>query len=286
MSNKLPSILINGRETDQISVLDRGFQYGDGLFETIHVLAGKPQYWREHMERLFDGCRQLKISLPELSVLEIESESLCSGVDDAVLRITITRGMGGRGYAADESLNSTRVLAIFPAPQYSQECWSKGVVLTVCNTRLGINPALAGVKHLNRLEQVLARAEWNSTDIHEGLMLDINNNVIEGTMSNVFSIKDGELYTPELSLCGVKGIMREQIIGIARQASIVVHETQMSLDDFHQSEECFLSNSLFGIWPVRQLGGHEFTLGPVSHQLSRILLKRKKEKENGVENVA
>jgi len=269
-------MLINGLETDQASVLDRGFQYGDGLFETIHVLAGKPEYWREHMERLFDGCRQLKISLPELSVLENESESLCSGVDDGVLKIIITRGMGGRGYAADGSLKSTRVLAIFPAPHYPDEYRTEGVVVKVCETRLGMNPALAGIKHLNRLEQVMARAEWTSTDIQEGLMLDINNNVIEGTMCNVFSVMKGELYTPELSLCGVKGIMREQIIGAARQASIAVHEGHMSLDDFYQSEECFLSNSLFGIWPVRQLADHEFTLGPVSNQLSRILEKRKK----------
>ena len=269
-------MLINGFETDQTSALDRGFQYGDGLFETIHVLAGKPQYWREHMERLFDGCRQLKISLPELSVLENESERLCGGVDDGVLKIIITRGMGGRGYAADESLKSTRVLAIFPAPYYPDEYRSEGVVVKVCETRLGMNPALAGIKHLNRLEQVMARSEWTSADIQEGLMLDINNNVIEGTMCNVFSVIKGELYTPELSLCGVKGIMREQIIGAARQASIAVHEAQMSLDDFHQSEECFLSNSLFGIWPVRQLADHEFTLGPVSHQLSSILQKRKK----------
>ncbi len=275
-------MLINGLETDQASVLDRGFQYGDGLFETIHVLAGKPQYWREHMERLFDGCRQLKISLPELSVLESESESLCSSVDDGVLKIIITRGMGGRGYAADESLKSTRVLAMFPAPHYPDEYRAEGVVVKVCDTRLGMNPALAGIKHLNRLEQVLARAEWTSADIQEGLMLDINNNVIEGTMCNVFSVRKGELYTPELSLCGVKGIMREQVINKAKQAEIMVHETQISLDDLLQSEELFLCNSVFGIWPVRQLDDHIFSTGPVSHQLSRIL----QNKEHGVENVA
>ena len=279
-------MLINGLETDQTSVLDRGFQYGDGLFETIHVLAGKPQYWREHMERLFDGCRQLKISLPELSVLESESESLCSGVDDGVLKIIVTRGVGGRGYAADGSLKSTRVLAMFPAPHYSDEYRAAGVVVKVCDTRLGMNPVLAGIKHLNRLEQVLARAEWNSTEIHEGLMLDINDNVIEGTMSNVFSVRKGELYTPELSLCGVKGIMREQVIKVAKKTGMVVHETQLDLDDLRKSEELFLCNSVFGIWPVRQLEDHEFTLGPISYQLANILREITKDKRHGVENVA
>ena len=279
-------MLINGLESDHISVLDRGFQYGDGLFETILISSGRPQYWLEHMERLMDGCRRLDIPLPDPSVLQSEAESLYGDMGEGVLKITISRGVGGRGYAADALAKSTRVLAMFPASQYPEEYWLEGVAVKVCDTRLGLNPALAGIKHLNRLEQVMARAEWNSAEIHEGLMLDINNNVIEGTMSNVFSIKDGELFTPELSLCGVKGIMREQIIVAARQASIAVHEAQMSLDDFYQSEECFLSNSLFGIWPVRQLADHEFTLGPVSHQLFGILQNRKKEKEHGAENVA
>lgn len=284
MPEKFPTTLINGHKSDQLSVLDRGFQYGDGLFETIHIVEGKPQYWRQHMERLLDGCRRLNIPLPELSVLQREMEYLCAGLGEAVLKITITRGLGGRGYVTDGSEKTTRVLTIFSAPHYPEDFWLKGVVLTVCHTRLGTNPALAGIKHLNRLEQVLARAEWNSTDIHEGLMLDNNNNVIEGTMSNVFSVRDGELYTPELSLCGVKGIMREEIIGTAKGEGITVHETKISLDDLYKSEECFLSNSVFGIWPVRLLKDHEFVLGPVSRQLSDIL--REKEQENGVDNVA
>ena len=152
----------------------------------------------------------------------------------------------------------------------------------MCNTRLGINPALAGIKHLNRLEQVMARAEWNSIDIHEGLMLDINNNVIEGTKSNVFCVKNGELYTPDLSLCGVRGIMREQIIELAKQTGIPVHETQLDLDDLYQSEELFLSNSLIGLWPVRLLEDHSLKVGPISRQLADVLRSRRR----GVENVA
>ena len=268
--------------TDQVSILDRGFQYGDGLFETIHIIKGKHQYWKQHIERLIDGCRRLQISTPDLSVLQQEAESLCGEVAEGVLKIIITRGLGERGYSAGESDNSTRVLAIYSAPHYPEERWLEGVVLTVCKTRLGTNPALAGIKHLNRLEQVLARSEWNSADIHEGIMLDVNDNVIEGTMSNVFCIKHGELYTPELSLCGVKGIMREQVIRVAKESGITVHETQISLEDLHQSEECFLTNSLFGIWPVRKLKDHKFMVGPVSHQLANIL----RNKKHGVENVA
>lgn len=282
MSKKSPSILINGYEANQVSVQDRGFQYGDGLFETINVVYGEPQYWQQHMERLLDGCRRLQISVPELSVLKQEAESLCAEVPCGVLKITVTRGLGERGYAVTDAAKITRVLAMFPPPQYPEECWSEGVAVKVCRTRLGINPQLAGIKHLNRLEQVLARAEWSSTEIREGLMLDINDNVIEGTMSNVFCVKNGELYTPELSLCGVKGIMRQQVINIARKTGIVVNETQLDLDDLYQAEECFLCNSLIGVWPVRQLENHKFIAGPISKQFVNTF----RSKDHGVENVA
>lgn len=282
MSSKSPSILINGRVTDQISVLDRGIQYGDGLFETIYIVEEKPQYWQQHMERLSEGCRRLDISLPEPSVLQCEAENLCGGIDEGILKITITRGLGGRGYAADNSAETTRVLAIFPAPQYPKEYWLEGVTVRICDTKLGKNPSLAGIKHLNRLEQVLARAEWNSNDIHEGLMLDTDNNIIEGTMSNIFSIQNNELYTPDLSQCGVKGIIRGQVINIAQQAGLTVHEGQLSLDDIYQSEELFLCNSVIGVWPVYQLENHVFKLGPISQQFIDSLQC----KERGVENVA
>ena len=284
MSSRLSSILIDGREADQVSVLDRGFQYGDGLFETIHIVAGKPQYWQQHMERLSEGCSRLQIPVPEFSVLQHEAENMCGEMAEAVLKIIITRGEGGRGYAVNDSAESTRVLAMFPAPQYPEEYWSEGVVVRVCETRLGLNPALAGIKHLNRLEQVLACTEWDSSDPHsadrqEGLMLDINNNVIEGTKSNLFCVKNAELYTPDLSLCGVKGVIRGQVIKVAMQAGLAVHETQMELSDLYQADEIFLCNSLVGLWPVRLLEDHLFKPGPIQHKLADSLRKMKKNME-------
>ena len=267
----MPQILINGCKTDQISVLDRGFQYGDGLFETIRVTAGKPRFWASHINRLSEGCARLAIKMPEPSVLEAEAKQLCDGIASGVLKITLTRGSGGRGYMINESIVATRVLALFPAPQFPDDCRNKGAVLRVCETRLGRNPALAGIKHLNRLEQVLARAEWNDPDIHEGLMLDNKNNIVEGTMSNMFAVKNNELYTPELSHCGVKGVIREQIIEIAKKRDIAVHETELDLNGMHQFQEVFLSNSLIGIWPVRKLEDQTFNIGPLSQQMSDAL---------------
>jgi 4-amino-4-deoxychorismate lyase len=267
----LSSIIINGIETDQISVLDRGFQYGDGLFETIRVVAGHPQYWQQHINRLMTGCEQLKIPFTEIDSLQNEAKKLCGQVDDGVLKITITRGVGGRGYAINQSLDANRVLAIFPAPHYPNECWTAGIVARVCQTRLGINPALAGIKHLNRLEQVMARTEWNDSSIREGLMMDAHDNIIEGTMTNVFSVRDNELMTPNLSRCGVKGVMREHVTEMATNEGHVVREIDLTLDDLYQSDELFVCNSLIGIWPVKQLETQCFTIGPISQHLQKVL---------------
>lgn len=267
----MPSTLINGQETEQISVLDRGFQYGDGLFESMLVLAGRSRQWRRHMARLAEGCGRLGIPMPDQATLETEAERLCSGVTGGVLKLTVTRGVGGRGYAMAGSVSPTRVLALFPMPAYPESHWTKGVNVRICETRLGENPLLAGIKHLNRLEQVLARAEWDNPDISEGLMLDNNNNVIEGTMSNLFCVQDGVLLTPELSRCGVKGITRDRILSAAGKMNIAVKETQLNIEDLNNAQELFLSNSLISIWPVKQLEHHEYSVGPMTKQLMSAL---------------
>ena len=278
----MPSILINGRESDHISVLDRGLQYGDGLFETIRITEGVPQYWQGHVDRLFAGCDRLHVPRPDLAVLQSEAMSLCENIGDGVLKLIITRGEGGRGYMVPDEIMTTRIVAMFPAPKYSEDCWSKGIVVRVCDTRLGLNPALAGIKHLNRLEQVLARAEWNDAEIHEGLMLDAENYVIEGTMSNVYCVKNNELITPDISRCGVKGIIRDQVIKIAQKLGINMYETNFTLDTLYDSDEIFVTNSVIGLWPVRQLENHQFKVGTVSQQISEILNNKK----HGIENVA
>jgi 4-amino-4-deoxychorismate lyase len=269
----VPAILINGQKTEPLSVLDRGFQYGDGLFETLRITAGKPRRWSRHMARLADGCEKLGISMPEPALLLSEAVSLCADEPDAVLKIIVTRGVGERGYAPPTQTEVTRVLSLSPMPNFPQAHVSEGVRVRVCNTRLGSNPALAGIKHLNRLEQVLARAEWTGDEFAEGLMQDNNNKVIEGTMSNLFCVQVGEngpvLKTPRLDQCGVKGITRECIVEVAEAAGIPVQETRLELDDLLGSQELFLCNTLMGIWPVRQLQQQHFTVGPVTRQLSQ-----------------
>jgi len=278
----LPAILINGRPAEYISVLDRGFQYGDGLFETLRISAGKPRRWAQHMARMTVGCQTLRIAMPESTLLLSEVMRLCSGEGDGVLKITITRGTGERGYAPPAQTASTRVLSLSSAVVFPAAYYRDGVSVRVCDTRLADNPILAGIKHLNRLEQVLARAEWQegeeereSTQVAEGLMLDNNNNVIEGTMSNLFCVQESGsgsvLKTPLLTHCGVKGITRENIINVAEAAGIPVQETTLELADLYRSQELFLCNTLMGIWPVRQLEEQHFDVGPMTGQLSQAL---------------
>ena len=250
-------ILVNGHKTSLINVLDRGLQYGDGLFETIAIIDGKPLIWERHLERLWEGCGRLGIPEPDPALVTGEAQELCAGQSRCVLKIIITRGVGGRGYRAQRSdrdtatNSSTRILSLHPWPDYPQEYATHGIRLRQCHTRLGINPALAGIKHLNRLEQVVARGEWNDPDIPEGLMLDSEGNVIEGTFSNLFIVDKGVLITPDLSGSGVDGVMRGLILDIAGSLAVPSRITKLQLDNVRRADEVFLCNALINIWPVR-----------------------------------
>lgn len=265
-----------------MTVLDRGFQYGDGLFETLRVTGGSPQFWQAHLDRLFTGCDRLKIPRPDETLLAEEARQVCRHRREGVLKLMVTRGAGGRGYAVSAENDPTRVVALFPTPDYSEDYWNNGIVVRMCETRLGLNPALAGIKHLNRLEQVMARAEWNEPEIQEGLMRDSLGYVTEGTMSNVYCVKDNVIITPELSRCGIKGIIRDQVFLIARRLGIQIDETNITPETLYDADEVFVSNSVIGIWPVRQLEKHQYSVGPISRQL----LEKINNNKHGIDNVA
>ncbi len=270
-------MLINGVQTDQLSALDRGIQYGDGLFETIAVIDGQPCLWGRHIRRLQAGCKRLGITAPESAELLAEAKAVIKDHQRGVLKIIVTRGSGGRGYRAPEDTRPSRIIYCTPWPDYPDDYWEKGILIRVCSTCLGVNPTLAQLKHLNRLEQVLARSEWSDAAVFEGLMLDSDGRVIEGTMSNLFLIKKGALITPDLSRCGVAGIMRELIVELAGRLNIPVSVKDVSLDDLKGAEAMFISNSLIGILPVRALSGQTFSLDPIPS----VLLQAVNEYMNG-----
>jgi 4-amino-4-deoxychorismate lyase len=269
--------LVNGENRGNIDISDRGFQYGDGLFETIAVFKGKPLFFQQHLSRLFKGCERLRIPAPEQSLLESEARQLTSTVDSAVLKLMVTRGSGGRGYRQPDQILPTRVFSLHPFPEYPPHFQSDGVVTRFCEQRLASNPALAGVKHMNRLEQILARAEWDDDSIQEGLMFDYQDHVIEGTMSNLFWVKNGILHTPELSSCGIKGILRELVINFATTHNIGVLEKQFDKHSLLKADEVFITNSVIGIRPVKQLNEQCFKVGRITRRMQQWYAEARKE---------
>jgi len=264
-------MLVNGHDSVTISAQDRGLLYGDGLFETLEIRNGAPLRWERHLQRLMLGCERLSIACPDVTTLTLESLALCKGHDRAVLKLIITRGVGGRGYRAHAQSPATRILACHPWPEYPSGHARDGVRVRLCGTRLAQQPALAGIKHLSRLEQVLARAEWDDDEIAEGLLFDRDDHVIEGTMSNLFLVSAGHLITPDLSDCGVAGIMRAMIIEIAASLGISCSIRPIMRTELFDAAELLLCNSLIGLWPVRQLDTQRFVPGPVTRCLQQAL---------------
>jgi len=262
-------ILINGESRTRIEIADRGFQYGDGLFETIEVRNKQPVFFKRHLQRLNLGCQRLQIPVPNAQLLSIEALELCRQMQgtQAVLKIIVTRGSGGRGYRQPDTIQPTRVLSLHPYPDYPKNYKEQGIVARFCSSRLGLNPGLAGIKHLNRLEQVMARAEWDDTAIQEGLMLDINGHLIEGTMSNLFYAKNHRLYTAALTHTGVAGVMRGIIMQYAAEHGSPVIEHNFTPDELLLADEIFVCNSIIGIWPVKKIENTHFPVGAISQNM-------------------
>jgi 4-amino-4-deoxychorismate lyase len=266
--NALLDALINGRRGEEaVHILDRGLHYGDGLFETLAVRDGCAQLWAAHAERLLTGCRRLRLPPPDITQLENTVREFCAGYACATLKILLTRGSGARGYRIDHhTTQPTLALLLYHAPVYAPSHWREGVAVRYCKMRLAMQPALAGIKHLNRLEQVLARDEWQDADIAEGLMLDREGQVVCGTASNVFIVRADHLHTPALDSCGVAGVMRARILEAAASAGFAAQEAQLRPEDLQNADEVFLSNSLFGIWPVRRIDDVSFKPGPLARR--------------------
>jgi 4-amino-4-deoxychorismate lyase len=259
------SILVNGMAQVLIPVQDRGLQYGDGLFETIAIAGGEPLLWDRHMRRLHLGCARLGIAAPDTELMRGELQQLAGGRERAVAKIVVTRGVGAPGYAAIADTAPTRIVSVSEwRPRAGTE---EGVTVRFCLTRLGRNPALAGLKHLNRLEQVLARAELGP-EFSEGLMLNDRDEVMEGTMTNVFAVIGGELITPDLAECGVAGILREFIL---EHSPMVVRVAPLARTTLMLADEIFLTNSIIGVWPVKKLAERNVPLGPVTHRIQKLV---------------
>jgi len=257
-------MIINGLQTEFISANDRGLIYGDGVFRTMLVSEGKLLHWQRHYNKLQHDCSVLGIECPSMQILTGEMEQLIQARPDGIAKIVITRGTGSRGYAPPAQPQVTRILNLSPAPNYPDSYAKSGVKVHICQLRLGHQPRLAGIKHLNRLENVLAAAEWNDADTAEGLLLDESGHIIEATRSNLFLVKDGVLVTPDLSRCGVAGLQRERVFDWAEKRGVACNIADLLLDDLLAADEVFVVNSVIGLWPVREMPGFHRSHFPIS----------------------
>lgn len=265
-------IQVDGVAADAIDALDRGLHYGDGLFETIACRAGRPRFLTLHLQRLTEGCARLGIRGVDATVLTAQIEQLAATEADCVLKLIVTRGSAtARGYGAHGDELARTVLLQYPWPSEDPACWEQGVAVRTAVGRLGENPALAGLKHLNRLEQVMIRAEWSDPGIQEALVFGSSGALVSGTMSNVFLVTDGRIMTPAIIGAGIRGVMRRVVMREAERGGLSITETTLDAAALSQAQELFLTNARIGIWPVRALDGEVRRIGPVTRQLQQWL---------------
>ena len=265
--------LVNGVEAQCVPADDRGLAYGDGVFETIAVSRGKPLLSEPHLDRMMHGCARLAWRrLPQREELQRDIERVAHDVTRGVIKVIVTRGTSGRGYRIGDG-TPTRIVSLWPWSDATDRHRTDGIIARFCAQRLASAPALAGLKHLNRLEQVLARAEWDD-EAQEGLMLDGNGFVVEGTMSNLFAVRDRALSTPPVDQCGVAGIMRAEVMAVARASGFAVDERRLTPDDLPGMDELFVTNSAIGVWSIRELGATSYRPGPVARTILDQLMQR------------
>lgn len=263
--------IINGGADLGVSPFDRGLSYGDGVFRTFKVVEGLPIDWPLHYQRLVNDCGAIGIVCPSAEVLMSDIQNLFLPNDNAVAKIIITRGEGERGYAPPAVTIPTRVLIKSSMPTYLDAHYLSGVRLHLCDTRLALQPKLAGIKHLNRLENILARMEWREESIFDGLMMDMQSNVIECTMSNIFARVGSHLYTPDLSQCGVAGITRQRILGLESLLGLNCSEVTITLPELLSADEVIVCNSLYGAFQVTAIGNQTWEQQSLASTIRNIL---------------
>ncbi len=280
MVYRVPVVLLNGTplgpERAQVSVFDRGFQYGDGVFETLAVVAGRVLELDAHLERLAQGAHLLGFPSPDQGKLAKEVQTIATAVGAeirTVVKVIYTRGSGGRGLAPPQQPEPNRVILRLPWPAYPSEWAQFGVRIRLCQTQQINGAALDGrIKSLNQLNRIVARMEWTDDEVAEGLLRDSEQRLVEGTTSNLFLVRDGVLLTPELSDTGLPGITRRRVMELAKADKIPVYEGEVDVTDLRGADEVFLTNSLIGIWPVRQLENKRWPApGVLTRRLQRAL---------------
>lgn len=264
----MPITLYNGRliSSEQAAIFsdDRGFHYGDGVFETMRLQHGQVRFLEDHWQRLIQGCERLAIPAPLISELSLELTQLTQGHTEGVIKLIISRGRSERGYRSPALIQPTRLWQLHSSlPQENTD----SIQVRWCTTRLARNEQLAGIKHCNRLEQILAQSEWQDSAITEGLMLDTDGELVCATMSNIFLVLDEVIVTPDLRYCGVAGVMRKNVLRLADELGLPIEVRAVRGEEVLAAQEIFLTNAVRGIQSVKQLDQQYWSVGPMAQKL-------------------
>nr|WP_154325099.1 aminodeoxychorismate lyase [Pantoea sp. 201603H] len=258
---------INGEAQEYLSVCDRAVQFGDGCFTTARVRNGGIELLAEHLKRLQSGCERLLIADPDWQALKGEMLAAASIQHEGVLKVIISRGVGGRGYSTTGCQQPTRIVSLSPYPEHYLHLREVGARLVVSPVRLAMNPLLAGIKHLNRLEQVLIRAQFEQAAADEALVLDTEGKLVECCAANLFWRKGNQVFTPQLTFSGVQGIMRQHIISLLEARGYVCQEVRAELNHLADASEVLICNALMPVLPVCQIGDWSYSSRQLFNQI-------------------
>lgn len=265
---------IDGAESRDVDVGDRGLQYGDGLFETVAAPGGAPRLLDAHLDRLERGCRALSIPTPDRVLLAEEIGRAARKAPNTIVKLIVTRGSAlARGYGHTGKEVARRIVLAYAWPDGGRAFQAPARV-DYTQMRLAEHPQLAGLKLLGRHDLVLARQEAQRRGWGDALLRAPDGRVICGSMSNLFVVLGGELVTPSLDRCGVAGVMRGAVVGIARESSIPVLERDLGAADLDEAEDAFLTNALWGAWPIGRLVGRPLVQGALSRRIQGLLTAR------------
>ena len=258
---------VNGQDQSSIAISDRGVAYGDGIFTTATIYQGQIQFLTSHINRLIEGCQYLKIQFPQPQLLINEIVDIAQHYSSAVLKIIITAGSGGRGYSRQGVGESQVIVSVHDFPAHYQRWSTQGISLINGQIKLGLNPLLKGLKHLNRLEQVLIRDELDNAPADDLLVCDLNDFVVETSSANVFWMRADKVYTPVLNDAGIKGIYRKNILAFDPS----IQQVKEKLVELNDITAMFICNSVMGIVPVYQWNNKKLDIYSVEHYRKRLL---------------
>jgi len=263
---------VNGQRCSTIAVNDRGLSYGDGLFTTILVANGQCCLLEKHLSRLQQGIKLLAIAQIDFNQLIGQLVSLGEQLEQGLIKVIITRGAGVRGYSSVGCDSPSVIVSTGDLPANYRQLRVKGICVGVSTVALGLNPVTAGLKHLNRIEQVLVRQQIDQHNWQDAIVLDCQGFIVESNLANLFWVDQGILYTPSLDFAGVDGVMRARVLEQAKDLELEVKCDRYRLSSIIGASEIFITNSLMQLVPIVGIEEYKYAIGPITKALSKLLV--------------